>query len=71
MMFTLGIVAFAWRERRVLAWLRLAALVARIIVTNGVAPIPHLDGLVIAYAVRCKGLTERAARICLGRMAGL
>lgn len=54
-MFALGIAAFVWRDRIVLCWSGLGALLAVALVSQAVLPIPHLGGVLTGYAVLCAG----------------
>ena len=54
-MFALGIAAHLWRDRIRLSWWVCAGLLAAVMLSARVLPIPHLAGLFTAYAVLCAG----------------
>lgn len=66
-MFALGIAAFLWRDRIPLSWPIAIALMAALIISVAVLPLPHLAGLVTGYAVLCAGFLSASNGAVSGR----
>lgn len=63
-MFALGIAAHLFRDHVRLSWAVCAALLALVVLSAWLLPVPHLAGLFTAYAVLCAGfLSARGGAI--------
>lgn len=66
-MFALGIAAYLFRDRIRLSWAACAGLLALVVLSAWLLPVPHLSGIFVGYAVLCAGFLSARGGAISGR----